>query len=98
MRLMRAAAELTRGIVKWITHYCRQVPNAPILCKERRDRNEPDKLSGLPHCEWPAFPATFSAGLSLRFRGHFAVALRGLRAAVLRASDAVSDDALCALP
>jgi len=42
---------------------------------ESRDRNQLDKLSGLSRIEKPALQAPVGAGLSLWFRGHFAVAL-----------------------
>src|SRR6267154_2770022 len=64
-----------RGIVKRVTRYCRWRQNALMLCMERRDRNELDKLSGLSCFEKPALQAPVGAGLSVWFRGHFAVAL-----------------------
>jgi hypothetical protein len=70
---------------------------SPMLCGERADRNQPDKLPGLSQCEYPAFQTTVGAGPSLRFRGHFAVALRIVRGAILRAADAVSHLFQCAL-
>ena len=63
---------------------------SPMLCEERSDRNQPDKLPGLSQCEYPAIQTPVDARLSLRRCGPSAVALRGLRLAVLCAPDAVS--------
>src|SRR5882724_10554596 len=63
------------GIVKRVIRYCRWRPNTLMLGMERRDRNPLDKLSGLSCFENPALQAPVGAGLSVWFRGHFAVAL-----------------------
>ena len=72
-------------------------PRSPMLCGERSDRNQPAKLPALPYVEYPAFPAPVGARLSLRFRGRPAVALRSVRGAILRATDAVPHILLRAL-
>src|SRR5258708_3267552 len=61
-----------------------------MLSTERRDRNRPDKLSGLSQCEYPALQTPFGAGLSFRLRGNPSLALRSLRDAILLALAAVS--------
>src|SRR6267154_2728678 len=61
-----------------------------MLCRERRDRNQPDKLSGLSQREYPALQTPFGAGPSLRLRRNPSLALRSLRDAILFAFAAVS--------
>src|SRR5258706_6769253 len=61
-----------------------------MLSTERRDRNQPDKLSGLSQREYPALQTPFGAGLSLRLCGNPSLALRSLRDAILFALAAVS--------
>ena len=61
-----------------------------MLSTERRDRNRPDRLSGLSQREYPALQTPFGAGLSLCFRGNPSLALRSLRDAILFTLAAVS--------
>src|SRR5260370_9979004 len=68
-----------------------------MLCRERRERNQPDRLSGLSQREYPALQTPFGAGLSLRLRGNPSLALRSLRDAILFAIAAVSHSEVRAL-
>src|SRR5258708_6283342 len=61
-----------------------------MLSRERRDRNRPDRLSGLSQRESPALQTPVGAGPSLCFRGNPSLALRSLRGAILFTLVAVS--------
>jgi hypothetical protein len=70
---------------------------SPIVCRERKDQPQPDKLPGLSCLERPAIQTPLDAGPSFRLRGHSAVALRILRGSISRPRDAVSQLPSCAL-